>query len=349
MTETKKQKKNPEEDNIEIISAQDIINKTLVKKYGKNSFCTGSDFIDSKEVIVPFSPRLDALLGGGVPYGSVVNLSGDPKCGKTLSALHLAGNAQKLGSNIYFLNVEARIKRRDILGIKNLDYEKIQIIQSSKESLLTAEQWLTIVEECINNDPRCVIIVDSVSQLATEKEINSDIGDAHRAPGAMLMSRFTKRNKDRIRVNEIILINIIHLIANTSGFGAAKVKSGGRKIQYAVDVDLEAVRVEPWKVSQNVDSEQFGQKVTWRSNSTALDAGPGKTESWIRYGLGIDEVYELVEMGVASGIIEQKGVWLSMDGAEQVQGKQKMYNLLKDNDELNILLRKNLNEMAGIK
>jgi archaellum biogenesis ATPase FlaH len=59
-------------------------------------FTSGQSIIDKPSVIIPFSPALDLVLGGGVPEGSFMVFTGPPKCGKSVSSLDFAGTAQQL-------------------------------------------------------------------------------------------------------------------------------------------------------------------------------------------------------------------------------------------------------------
>jgi len=47
---------------------------------------------------------LDIALGGGIREGSCVVITGDPKTGKTTTALYFAAKAQKLGKKVYYLS-----------------------------------------------------------------------------------------------------------------------------------------------------------------------------------------------------------------------------------------------------
>jgi hypothetical protein len=81
--------------------------------------------------------------------------------------------------------------------------------------------------------------------------------------------------------------------------------SGGNRIQYAVDVDLECTYTEKWKVGGGSDDEsgtEIGKKIHWVTGSTAGNAAPGmETISYLRYGIGIDEIYELFDLAKTAG------------------------------------------------
>ena len=325
------------------------MDKEIAKKYGKLAVVSGEDFVSLEREWVPISPALD-MITGGIPGGSYVILTGDQKCGKTVSALHIAKNAQKLGRKVFFFNIEGRIKKRDLEGIRGLklDKEHFEIIRSYRDPdtnesrILLANEFLEIAEYYIHTVPGAVLILDSISMLLTENEQTSDIEQQHRAPGAKLMANFLRRMSNVVPVNDTIVICIQQLISNTSGYGKTKVRSGGRKISYAVDIDLEAKKVVP--LTDNNDY-QYGQQVTWVTGSTASIAPGQKIDSTIRYGIGIDEVIETIDIGLAMGFLEQGGAWFSMPYMEshiqdnfdiknyKTQGKPKLYQRLLDNPE----------------
>ena len=302
------------------------IGRELIKKHGSKLIVRGDEFIKRKEIIVSVSPAIDVHLGGGIPQGSNVLLAGKKKVGKTVTSLSIAANGQKHGMNVYFLNIEGRLKKRDVTGIKGLDAKMLYVIGSFKEDdgvggkvdgkILTGEEWLSIAEHWIHEDPGCIIILDSVSQLATEKEMNADIGDRTGDGGFRLLAQFTKRNANTIPVQKCIVIGIQHVLANTNPNTSkyfSTFRSGGNKVGYAVDVDLECVKMEPWRIDEkDKESEQIGQKITWKTGSTAITAPGRKMISMLRYGTGLDRVAELFELGTNFGLIDRNGAWYTL-------------------------------------
>lgn len=340
------------------------IDKDLIKEFGDSAFITGDQLGEHSNEIVHVSPRIDLLLGGGVPGGSVVTLAGDPKCGKTLTALHMLGKAQQAGRETYFLNVEGRIKPRDLDGISCLDSSKLHIVRSYREPdgtsrILKAHEFLAIAERIIHNHPGAVVVVDSISQLVTSGEMDNELDKQDRAPGAKLMAKFCRRLSNVIPVNDIILVGILHFIANTSGYGKAKFASGGNKIKYAVDIGLECKGFNIIREGGTEEGRPIGQEVSWITTSTAF-APPGqRASSMITYGLGLDELYETIDMGIEFGFIRQAGAWYKMTYMEefvedfdikqfQCCGKEKLVNRLRENQEEREHLEKAFREMLGV-
>ena len=93
--------------------------KEITKEYG-DVIHDPSSIIDQKLKIISVSPKIDIALGGGVPEGSLFIMTGPEKVGKTVTALTFCANAQKLNRTTYYGNIEGRLRKRDIEGIKEL-------------------------------------------------------------------------------------------------------------------------------------------------------------------------------------------------------------------------------------
>lgn len=283
----------------------------------------------------------------------------------TLTSLHFAANAQLLGRKVYYLNIEGRLKPRDLQGIPKLQKteDKFEIVRSFKKEdgssrILLAHEYLDIAESKIKNEPGCIIIVDSASQLLTETEEQGELGQQHRAPGAVLLAQFCKKIANTLPVSGCIIIMIVHVVANTGGGMKKKSRTGGNKIQYAVDVDLECTYTEKWKVGGGSDDEsgtEIGKKIHWVTGSTAGNAAPGmETISYLRYGIGIDEIYELFDLAKTTGLIERAGAWYALNYLEskeekipKIQGEERVMELLNSNEEYVNILKDRLKGMLG--
>ena len=77
--------------------------KTITKKYG-NILVNGADVFEELQdmQVIPVSPSLDYALGGGFREGTWIQMIGDPKSGKTTTALQFAAACQKkeYGENV---------------------------------------------------------------------------------------------------------------------------------------------------------------------------------------------------------------------------------------------------------
>ena len=308
---------------------------TLVKKYGEDVVKSGKEVFEeiSNRHIIPVSPCLDYALGGGIQEGSWVQMIGDPKSGKTTTALQIAANAQKEenGSrDIWYINVEGRLNRKNLEGVDGLDVDKINVFESPMETL-SAEKYLGAIERIVKECPKSVIIIDSVSSMIAQKDLDEEVRGDYRPGLQKILSNFTKKLGAVVPKQGVIIIMITHYISNISGYGKRKVADGGVKIQYQADTILEISRVQPWKIDDKSDSRQIGQCILWKVvTSSAGGFTGGGAISWLRYGVGLDKKQELFSQAVDFDIIEQAGAWYTCHFA--LDNLDMVGDILKAND-----------------
>lgn len=348
--------KNVEVDDQEVVSTVTNDDNDIIKQYGDVIFSAKRVF-DNPPKILSIGPKLDIALGGGVPEGCCVVLTGPPKIGKTVTALSLAANAQTIGTGdkeipkrkVVYANIEGRLKIRDMNGIRGLDLsdEGFEIIGSSKGHLLTGQAYLNILNYKINNLPYCIPIIDSFSALVSDAELTAEIGTDHVAAMHRYISNFTKKYANVLPINKVTLIGITHLMANIQKFGAGKAtkEKSGNAIQYSQDVKLQATHKEPLKQGD----EQIGQSVHWVVENSAIGPPGQKVVSHIKYGVGIWKEYEIAELAKDFSVVESKGTWLLLPNGQRIQGLTNLATTLENDRELYEDLRSRVFEMVGIK
>lgn len=322
----------------------------------------GNYITDSPNIIVSVSPQLDIPLGGGIKFGSFVIPTGPPKVGKTSTSLDFASSAVQAPTefdeprSIYFFNIEGRLNKRDLLGIraykKMIDdgtFEKrVKIITSKPGRILNAEDYLAIGEELINEKPGSIFIFDSFSQLCSKAGKENEWDKQFRDDVPKMLSQFCKRVSNVIPINKSIVIGITHRIANT-GFGFSSwAEASGTKIQYQVDVKLRATHNTDYKVG----TSKVGLDVNWECLCSPLlnGASEDKCVSKLRFGYGIDKPAELVNLCVDIGLIKKAGAWYSFaeDENKKYQGLENIRDVIAADEVLYKKLHDSFREMMGL-
>ncbi len=325
--------------------------ESLNKKYGNVCF-DEKHILDNRKVLMSTTPTLDIALGGGLPEGSWTLISGKPKTGKTTLALQVAANAQKLGRHVYYLDIEHRFSEKNLSTIKDLvtTEDKFTLVGSTLERQLSAEDFLDIASEIIESHPGCVIIIDSVSCLCSGKEKSRVIGDSGRPEGPKLFAQFCRQNASSIPLNNITLIAMLHLIANTSGYGPAQYEDGGNKLQYQADAKIRIKKTEAWERGAGDNAKTIGSMVTWEVIFSPNGAPGGSAQTYLRYGHGYDSVWEIINLACDYGFILKGGAWYTYsleDGfVVKVQGQEKLYQYFLENPDQAQLLHKKIKELV---
>ena len=155
--------------------------KGAVMKLGQNSSL-------NVEAIPTGSLSLDIALGiGGVPRGRIIEIYGPESSGKTTVALHIVAEAQKMGGEAVFIDVEHALDPvyAQALGV---DIDSLLVSQPD-----TGEQALEICEALVRSGAIDVVVVDSVAAMTTKAEIEGEMGDSFVGLQARLMSQASQK------------------------------------------------------------------------------------------------------------------------------------------------------------
>ncbi len=309
MAKKRASKKTEEEGN-------DFVLNSIKKKYG-SIIESGSKVLERLETyeVLSVSPALDMALGGGLREGSCAIFTGDPKTGKTTTALHAAAKAQAKGKRVFYFNTEGRLTKENFRGIKGLDIDAIEIVQATdEEPVVSAEKFLNTLETLIKQEPNLFAIVDSTSSMVPQDEIDGEIRTGVRNALPRLLSMFFKRISGDVSRMKAICVFITHNIANTGGsrFAPNKMADCGNMIQYQAGTNMVITHRGKWEVPKE-SGNHVGQVANWKVMTSAAGGIPNSlAASWIRYGIGIDEAQEIAQVATDFAMISAKGAWYTI-------------------------------------
>ena len=324
------------------------MNKDIIKEYG-DVLHDASSITEKPLEVISVGPKLDMALGGGVPEGSLFIMTGPEKVGKTVTALSFCANAQKhYEREVYYANIEGRLKKRDLQGITDLslDPELMQIIGSTEGNILSAEKYLSIVDNIVHTKPGAVTVVDSFSALSSESELTGNLEDVQVMSVQKILAKFCRRISNVLPINRVTVVGITHLMANVQRFGRGKTKieKSGSALKYQVDVKLHATHSVPLMQGDT----QIGQTIHWQIVTSAIGPPGQKVESHIRYGKGIWKEMEIADLLIDFGLITKAGAWLKLPNGEKIQGKVKLAQYLEENPEQYETFRNEVISMVGL-
>lgn len=321
------------------------IAKLIDKKYGKNVMMPGNYLIQNPKKVYNITPNFDSECGG-VPEGSLITLSSPSGFGKTTLALTIAKVLQNDGRDVFYIDAENRLKPMNLQGIKGLDAERVRVIRSTEDIHLSAEDNLQIATDILKNYKRICLIIDSASALCPASEITNDVSSTIRNTSPKMFANFCRKNSGNISANNNILIVIKHVITNTSGYGATYIEDGGEKLKFQADIRLMATKT-PEKVIEG--DKTVGHIIEWNVLKSATGQSNTMFKSYVRYGIGIDEVSEIIEIAQDYGFIDKKGAWFYIDADTdkevKFQGVTKLREYLTENEDAYKDLLKKIQEV----
>ena len=286
----------------------------------------GDDKIENVSVIKTGSLGLDLALGvGGYPRGRIIEIYGPESSGKTTLAIHAIAQAQKQGGIAAIIDAEHAFDRfyAEKLGV---DVDNLLISQPD-----SGEQALEIADQLISSAAIDIIVIDSVAALTPKAEIEGDMGDNKVGLQARLMSQALRKLTATINKTNTCCIFINQLREKIGVmFGNPETTTGGNALKFYASVRLDIRKVSSLKDGENVIGNSARVKVV--KNKVAPPFR--KAEFDIMFGEGISRTGELVDLGVANGIITKSGSWFSYGDTKLAQGRDAVKTLLRDNVEL---------------
>lgn len=309
------------------IKALETAMSQIEKQFGKGAIMRlGENVGMNVDHIKTGSIALDRALGiGGVPRGRIVEIYGPESSGKTTVALHIVAESQKKGGTAAFIDVEHAL---DPVYAANLGVDIDSLLVSQPD---TGEQALEITEALVRSGAIDVVVIDSVAALVPKAEIEGEMGDNHVGLHARLMSQSLRKLAGAISKSNCVAVFINQLRDKIGVFyGSSETTTGGRALKFYASVRIDIRKVETLKVN----GEMIGSRTKAKIIKNKVAPPFREAEFDIMYGKGISREGELVDMGVASGIIVRSGAWFSYGDMKLGQGRDNTKQLLCENKAL---------------
>jgi len=307
--------------------ALDTAISQLEKKYGAGTVMRLGEG-NSLEVsaVSTGSLTLDLALGvGGLPKGRIIEIYGPESSGKTTVALHAVAEVQRQGGTAAFVDAEHAL---DPNYAKALGVNINEMLVSQPDS---GEQALEVTEALVRSGAVDIVVVDSVAALVPQAEIDGDMGSSHVGLHARLMSQALRKLSGAISKSNSIVIFINQLREKVGViYGNPEVTTGGRALKFYASVRIEVRRSENLKNG----TEIYGGRTKCKVVKNKV-APPFKTAEFdIIYGKGISKISEIIDVGLALGILERSGAYFFYGPDRLGQGKDNTKKTLEENPAL---------------
>jgi len=322
--------------------AIDLAVDQIEKQFGKGAIMRlGQDGAHQEIESIPTgSLALDIAAGiGGVPRGRIIEIYGPEGSGKTTLTCSIIANAQRLGGVAAFIDAEHAL---DVSYARKIGVDIDNLLISQPD---TGEQALEIAEVLIRSDAIDVVVIDSVAALVPAAEIEGQMGDSHVGLQARLMSQALRKIAGAVNRSRTCMIftNQIRMKIGVM-FGNPETTSGGNALKFYATMRMDIRRIGQIKDHENVIGNMTRVKVV--KNKVAAPFRQAEFE--ILYGEGISLEGDLIELGVASGILTKMGSWYSWGETRLGQGKDNTRIFLKENTDIRREIETSVREHYGL-
>ncbi len=299
----------------------------IEKQFGKGSIMKlGASAEEKVDAIPSGSLAVDMALGvGGFPRGRVVEIFGPEASGKTTLALHAVASAQKAGGTAAFIDAEHA-----------LDGGWARICGVSTDDLLISQpdngqQALEIADTLVRSGAVDIVVIDSVAALVPREEIEGEMGDAHVGLQARLMSQALRKLTGSISKTRTTVI-FINQLREKIGilYGNPETTPGGRALKFYASIRIDIRPIEPIKQGNDVIGRRVKVKVV--KNKVAPPFRIAEIEILAREGISREG--GLLDMGLATGVLDKSGAWINYGKQRIGQGRENAKQFLREHPEV---------------
>ena len=299
----------------------------IEKQFGKGAVMRMGDRSgDVIEAVSTGSLGLDIALGiGGLPRGRVIEVYGPESSGKTTLTLQVIANVQRNGGTAAFVDAEHAL---DPVYAGKLGVNVDDLLVSQPD---TGEQALEIADMLVRSNAVDIVVIDSVAALTPKAEIEGEMGDSHVGLHARLMSQALRKLTANIKRSNclVIFINQIRMKIGVM-FGSPETTTGGNALKFYASVRIDIRRTGSIKSGDDVIGNTTRIKVV--KNKVAAPFRTAEVE--LLFGKGFNRTGEILDLGVAAGLIDKSGAWYSYRGERIGQGRDKSCDWLREHPEM---------------
>ena len=295
---------------------------------------------------------LDVALGiGGLPRGRIVEVYGPESAGKSTVAQHVIAEAQRLGGQAAYVDVEHALDP-EFAGRLGIDVSQLLIAQPD-----TGEQALEIAEALVRSNAIDVVVVDSVAALVPRAEIEGEMGDVQVGLQARLMSQALRKLTGVVARSKTVLIFINQLREKVGiVFGNPETTPGGRALKFYSSVRIELRRAETLKDGQLVIGSRVKAKVV--KNKVAPPFRTAEFDLMFTANeYGISKTGCLIDLGTeptpgspagTPSVIKKQGTFYSYGETRLGQGRERTKAFLREHTDMAEEIEARIREERGL-
>lgn len=329
------------------MSQMDLLMKEINKEFKEDILHKGLAMFDYERI--PFtSPRLNYMTYGGIPKGKLTEFYGEEHGGKTTTCLDIVANYQHMegSKGVVYADLENTLDSvwATKLGV-DFSRDNIWVMNPTNQG---AETIFERILKMIETDEVGLIIIDSIGVMVSNQALEKSVEDKTYGGVSMALTNFSKKAEMLCHKHNCTIIGINQMRADMNSPYGGDTTTGGKAWRHNCSCRLEFRRGrffdEKYKEISRSAENPVGNYVlvSMSKNKTC----PPKRHTGfytLRYDIGIDYLYDLVEVGIKYGIIDKSGAWFSIIDPEtgeqlaKLQGQNAVYEYLENEDNIEVL------------
>lgn len=278
------------------------------------------------------STKLDWALTKPLVEGTINEIYGENRSGKTTMSLEIAAQAQKMGKMVFFFDLERKLVNASLNMIKGLNRDLFLRVRPEN-----GEDAVNKVHKCVSEVPGCVVIFDSLTQLLPEVEDAEGAQKQSMGLVARLAAKMVRKILGPVERNRCMVLFISHITTDMNPYSSGDKTKGGKAVP---DIAAQRIRVKALASGfiKNEDGDAIGQNTKCKVIKNNQGLPMKEVTVPIIWGKGIDRTLDLIEIAKDLSIVDYKpqGGWYTyyqLDGQECKGHESDLRELIKNNPE----------------
>ncbi len=332
----------------------------ILRKYG-NSVVLASETKETNLWLPSTFFLLNYTLGGGIPWGKILEIAGEESSGKSLIAYNFAYACQQLGGHVIWVDAE-QAWMNSWAEANGVDPDRVTLVNDTRIEYvadIVADLAILLRSQLTHNEP-ILLVVDSIAAMDCADNIDAKMIDGKAEMGGRakaLYKYFRIRNElfTKLGVTQIY-INQLRTALNV-GFGKDNTTStGGAALKFWASQRLAFYAGKTLTVKQKGKERKAGKLVTIRVIKNKV-APPRPTLSKCPvyfnakfHEVGFDRCFALEDVLVENDIIQKtSGGIYKLKDRTLARGEEKFQALLEEDDALRrkLLKRAEINTIGA--
>jgi recombination protein RecA len=307
---------------------------SVAQQFGPSVVATPNGAATTPPAVIPTgSLTLDHALGvGGLPRGRITEIYGPEGVGKTTLALSVLAQAQRAGGTGLFLDTEHAL---DLAWAKRVGVDTHRLLLCQPTS---GEQALQVASLLIGSGEVTVVVIDSIAGLVPEVELDGQIGQQHPGAQANLLSQAFRQLAGPIHRANTAVVATNQLRQRAGVPGQALYTAGGRALGYWASVRLHLHQ----PTSMTKHDGVIGTRIRVQVTKNKLAPAWQSCELEVHGDHGLSSEASLVDLGLETGLLTQRGASVSYGNVPLGRGRQAAGRHLRDHPELAARLEREL-------
>lgn len=327
----------------------------LRKRYPESDIASNILLDKDNSLWLPSSTiAINHILGGGIPYGKILEIFGEESSGKSLLSADFAKSTQLLGGVVLWVDAEGSY---DLFWAEQNGIDNSKVVVYPETAVERISDWIADMamyyrSQLTKNEP-ILLVVDSTAALDCLDNIDSQQTDSkaemgNRAKAIYKMLRIRNRMLVKLGICSIF-INQLRSKVGANQFQDPDTTPGGNALKFYASQRLGIYRGKQIVEKVKGFEERVGNHVSIRvkKNKVAPPRPTLKTEVYFLPDFrepGFHKYIGLPEILIRSGVITKKGSRFYLGETMIANGEEQLLKIITDDMDL----RKKLIRKSGV-